>query len=151
MLVNNAGISGSPGPAEPATADLNLVRQVFETNVFGVIAVTNAMLPLLSHSPAPRIVNVSSGVGSLSYMTDPDHYLSRLPGHATYPPSKTALNSLMTVQYAKDLRAASDCRSMMGEMPSSDANTDSLGSRSPSARMPMRMPSRSGKRPARTD
>ncbi|TYB44970.1 SDR family oxidoreductase [Actinomadura chibensis] len=103
VLVNNAGISGSPGPTAPATADLNLVRRVFETNVFGVIAVTNAMLPLLSRSAAARIVNVSSGVGSLSFMTDPDHPMSRLPGHAAYPPSKTALNSL-TVQYAKDLR-----------------------------------------------
>jgi NAD(P)-dependent dehydrogenase (short-subunit alcohol dehydrogenase family) len=103
VLVNNAGISGSPGPTEPATADLELVRRVFETNVFGVIAVTNAMLPLLSCSAAARIVNVSSGIGSLAYMTDPDHYMSRLAGHAAYPPSKTALNSL-TVQYAKDLR-----------------------------------------------
>ncbi|WP_026413072.1 SDR family NAD(P)-dependent oxidoreductase [Actinomadura oligospora] len=103
VLVNNAGISGSPGATAPATADLDLVRTVFETNVFGVIAVTNAMLPLLSRSAAARIVNVSSGVGSLAYMTDPDHYMSRLPGHAAYPPSKAALNAL-TVQYARDLR-----------------------------------------------
>jgi NAD(P)-dependent dehydrogenase (short-subunit alcohol dehydrogenase family) len=104
VLVNNAGISGTPGETAPASADLDVVRKVFETNVFGVIAVTNAMLPLLARSPAARIVNVSSGVGSLAYMTDPGHYMSRLQGHAAYPPSKTALNSL-TVQYAKELRA----------------------------------------------
>lgn len=103
VLVNNAGISGSSGPTAPATADLDLVRRVFETNFFGVIAVTNAMLPLLSRSAAARIVNVSSGIGSLARMTDPEHYMSRLAGHAAYPPSKTALNAL-SVQYAKDLR-----------------------------------------------
>jgi NAD(P)-dependent dehydrogenase (short-subunit alcohol dehydrogenase family) len=50
------------------------------------------------------IVNVSSGVGSLRNMTDPGHYMSKLPAAAGYPTSKTALNSL-TVQYAKALAA----------------------------------------------
>ncbi|WP_131736276.1 SDR family NAD(P)-dependent oxidoreductase [Actinomadura roseirufa] len=103
VLVNNAGVSGFPGRTSPGTADLELVRRVFETNVLGVIAVTDAMLPLLSRSPAARVVNVSSGVGSLTFMTDPGHYMSRLPGHVAYPPSKAALNAL-TVQYARDLR-----------------------------------------------
>lgn len=110
VLVNNAGISGSTAPLEastaPGTADLDLVRQVFETNVFGVIAVTNTMLPLLRRSPQARIINVSSGVGSLAHMTNPDHYMSHMPAHVAYPPSKTALNAL-TVQYAKDLQAES--------------------------------------------
>lgn len=104
VLVNNAGISGDlPGQA-PGAVDLANVRAVFETNVFGVIAVTEAMLPLLRRSSAGRIVNVSSGVGSLHNMTDAAHYMSKLPGAAAYPTSKTALNSL-TVQYAKALAA----------------------------------------------
>jgi NAD(P)-dependent dehydrogenase (short-subunit alcohol dehydrogenase family) len=102
VLVNNAGISGSPGSGTPGTADLDRVRAVFDTNVFGVMRVTNAMLPLLKRSPAGRIVNVSSGVGSMGYMTNPDHYMSRLPAVAAYPASKAALNAL-TVQYAKEL------------------------------------------------
>ncbi|MGW4801410.1 SDR family NAD(P)-dependent oxidoreductase, partial [Nonomuraea sp. NPDC004297] len=88
----------------PAVTPPEVLREVFETNVVGVLMVTNAMLPLLRRSPAARIVNVSSGVGSLRHHTDPAHYLAALPASATYPPSKTALNSL-TVQYAKELRA----------------------------------------------
>jgi NAD(P)-dependent dehydrogenase (short-subunit alcohol dehydrogenase family) len=101
VLVNNAGITGG-SYATPSQIDLDIVRQVFETNFFGVIAVTNAMLPLLSKSPAARIVNVSSTVGSFASMTDPNSPLASLPASATYPVSKTALNAL-TVQYAKEL------------------------------------------------
>ena len=110
VLINNAGITGSgqvaPQDAHdqiPSTVDLDMVRAVFETNVFGVIAVTNAMLPLLRRSPAPRIVNVSSGGASLTIAGDPDSPLATLPASAAYLPSKTALNSL-TVQYANELR-----------------------------------------------
>ncbi|HEX2314284.1 MAG TPA: SDR family oxidoreductase [Thermomonospora sp.] len=110
ILVNNAGITGSGqvSPADahdqiPSTVDLDMVRAVFETNVLGVIAVTNALLPLLRRSPAPRIVNVSSAAGSLTLAADPDGPLHRLPTSAAYTPSKTALNSL-TVQYANELR-----------------------------------------------
>ncbi|WP_309117331.1 SDR family NAD(P)-dependent oxidoreductase [Saccharothrix sp.] len=77
MLVNNAGVTGSGqvGPMDavdrvPGTVDLDMVRSVFETNVFGVIAVTNALLPLLRRSPAPRVVDVSSAAGSLSLAAD---------------------------------------------------------------------------------
>jgi NAD(P)-dependent dehydrogenase (short-subunit alcohol dehydrogenase family) len=101
VLVNNAGIAGS-GTGSPGTANLDAVRAVFDTNFFGVMRVTNAMLPLLKRSPAGRIVNVSSGVGSMGYMTNPDHYMSRLPAVAAYPASKAALNAL-TVQYAQEL------------------------------------------------
>jgi NAD(P)-dependent dehydrogenase (short-subunit alcohol dehydrogenase family) len=80
-----------------------MVRAVFETNVFGVIAVTNAMLPLLRRSPAPRIVNISSAAGSLTIASDPYGPLAGLPTSAAYTPSKTALNAL-TVQYANELR-----------------------------------------------
>ncbi|WP_433442110.1 SDR family NAD(P)-dependent oxidoreductase [Nonomuraea sp. CA-141351] len=102
VLVNNAGISGTAWVPPSATSP-RTVWEVFETNVIGVLMVTNAMLPLLRRSPAARIVNVSSGVGSLAHHTDPGHYMSGLPPMATYPVSKTALNSL-TVQYAKELR-----------------------------------------------
>ncbi len=109
VLVNNAGITGAGrvAPAEsarsqrPSTADPAVVREVFDTNVFGVLMVTNAMLPLLLRTPAPRVVNMSSGVGSLAAMSDPDNPLAGLPASAAYVPSKTALNSL-TVQYAKE-------------------------------------------------
>jgi NAD(P)-dependent dehydrogenase (short-subunit alcohol dehydrogenase family) len=104
VLVNNAGIASSgTGSRTPGTANLDAVRAVFDTNVFGVMRVTNAMLPLLKRSPAGRIVNVSSGVGSMGNMTNPDHYMSRLPAVAAYPASKAALNAV-TVQYAKELR-----------------------------------------------
>ena len=103
VLVNNAGVSGT-GTGSPSSANLDSVQAVFDTNVFGVLRVTNAMLPLLRRSAAARIVNVSSGVGSMTYMTDPDHYMSRLPAVSAYPASKAALNAL-TVQYAKELRA----------------------------------------------
>ncbi len=102
VLVNNAGITGGYGQG-PSAADLDTVRTVFDTNYFGVMRVTNAMLPLLLRSPAPRIVNMSSAVGSLTQASDPDGPLADLPPSAAYVPSKTALNSL-TVQYAKELR-----------------------------------------------
>ncbi|WP_141583896.1 SDR family oxidoreductase [Actinomadura sp. WMMA1423] len=110
VLVNNAGITGSgqvtPQDAVdqiPSTVDLEMVRAVFETNVFGVIAVTNAMLPLLRRSPAPRVVNVSSHAGSMALTGDPDGPFSALLPSAAYTPSKAALNAL-TVQYANELR-----------------------------------------------
>lgn len=110
VLINNAGITGSgqvsPADADdqvPSSVDLDMVRAVFETNVFGVIAVTNAMLPLLRRSPAPRIVNVSSHVASLTVISDPNGPMAALPASAAYSPSKSALTSL-TVQYANELR-----------------------------------------------
>ncbi|MFI6518067.1 SDR family NAD(P)-dependent oxidoreductase [Spirillospora sp. NPDC050679] len=110
VLVNNAGITGSgqvsPMDAHdqvPSTVDLDMVRAVFETNVFGVIAVTNAMLPLLRRSPAPRVVNVSSHAASLALSSDPDGPFAALLPSAAYSPSKTAL-SAVTVQYANELR-----------------------------------------------
>ncbi|WP_167045183.1 SDR family NAD(P)-dependent oxidoreductase [Salinibacterium sp. ZJ454] len=110
VLINNAGITGSgqvsPEDAHdqvPSSVDLDMVRAVFETNVFGVIAVTNAMLPLLRRSPAPRIVNVSSHAASLTIFSDPDGPMATLLPSAAYSPSKTALTAL-TVQYANELR-----------------------------------------------
>jgi NAD(P)-dependent dehydrogenase (short-subunit alcohol dehydrogenase family) len=107
VMVNNAGITGAGSPPtdadrpRPSGTDPDLVRRVFDTNVFGVLAVTNAFLPLLLRSPAPRVVNVSSGVGSLADMTDGPY--TWLPPSVGYPVSKAALNAL-TVQYAKEFR-----------------------------------------------
>ncbi|MDI2130604.1 SDR family oxidoreductase [Yinghuangia seranimata] len=101
VLVNNAGISGEMGPGwfqDPTGLDLDVVRTVVETNVLGVIQVTNAMLPLLRRSGSPRIVNVSSSVGSLTLQADPDTEIG--PVMAAYAPSKTFLNAV-TVQYAR--------------------------------------------------
>jgi NAD(P)-dependent dehydrogenase (short-subunit alcohol dehydrogenase family) len=79
------------------------MREVYEANVFGVIRVSNAMLPLLRRAPAARIVNVSSEVGSISSMTDPASPLAQMPASLAYPSSKAALN-MITALYAKDLR-----------------------------------------------
>jgi NAD(P)-dependent dehydrogenase (short-subunit alcohol dehydrogenase family) len=110
VLVNNAGIArgGPPGAAAgrggpPSQTDLDATRAIYETNVFGVIAVTNAMLPLLRRSPAARIVNVSSELGSVTSMTDPASPLSQFPAGLAYPSSKTALN-MITALYARELR-----------------------------------------------
>jgi NAD(P)-dependent dehydrogenase (short-subunit alcohol dehydrogenase family) len=102
VLVNNAGIAGDHARQRPGAVDLAAVRAVFQTNLFAVIAVTEALLPLLRRSAAGRIVNVSSGTGSMGRMTDATHYLARLPASVGYPVTKTALN-MLTIQYAKAL------------------------------------------------
>jgi NAD(P)-dependent dehydrogenase (short-subunit alcohol dehydrogenase family) len=102
VLVNNAAVTGGM-PQEPTTVDLARVRIALETNVIGVIRVTNAMLPLLRRSAAPRIVNMSSAVGSLTRQSSTSGELSTGPISAAYAPSKTMLNAL-TIQYAKQLR-----------------------------------------------
>jgi NAD(P)-dependent dehydrogenase (short-subunit alcohol dehydrogenase family) len=81
-------------------AAISTVREAVETNVFGVIRVTNAMLPLLRRSASPRIVNMSSSVGSLALQSTPGGQTG--PISAAYAPSKTFLNAI-TVQYAKEL------------------------------------------------
>jgi NAD(P)-dependent dehydrogenase (short-subunit alcohol dehydrogenase family) len=99
VLVNNAAIVGAL-PQAPTTVDPAIVRAVVETNVIGVIRVTNAMLPLLRRSASPRIVNMSSSVGSLTLQTTPGVELG--PLLVAYSASKTFLNAV-TVQYAKEL------------------------------------------------
>ncbi|MFE7780400.1 SDR family oxidoreductase [Streptomyces nigrescens] len=99
VLVNNAGITGN-APQMPTTVDVATVRAAVETNVLGVIRVTNTMLPLLRSSASPRIVNMSSMVGSLTLQTTPGTETG--PIAAAYAPSKTFLNAV-TVQYAKEL------------------------------------------------
>jgi NAD(P)-dependent dehydrogenase (short-subunit alcohol dehydrogenase family) len=105
VLVNNAGISLDTGT--PVTnSDVDVFRRTYETNVFGVVAVTNAFLPALRRSAHPRIVNVSSGTGSLTWSTGPnpqfDHRRAGTGSGAAYRSSKTALNAL-TVFYADAL------------------------------------------------
>jgi len=102
VLVNNAGIEDRGehnsiiGAAE-VTADQ--LRKIFETNVLGVVRVTHAFLPLLRRSAAPVVVNVSSGLASLTRLSTPGTPAYAYPGVA-YPVSKTAVN-MLTVQYAK--------------------------------------------------
>jgi NAD(P)-dependent dehydrogenase (short-subunit alcohol dehydrogenase family) len=103
VLVNNAGIQEEMGDnnvvigAADVTADV--MRQTFETNVFGMVRVTHAFLPVLQRSAAPVVVNVSSGLASLTRVTTPGTPAYAYPGVA-YPASKTAVN-MITVQYAK--------------------------------------------------
>ncbi|MFC3831146.1 MULTISPECIES: SDR family oxidoreductase [Niastella] len=95
VLINNAGISGG-SPQHGYDTEINVFKQVFETNFFGVIEVTQAFIDLLKQSPAPRIVNVTSGLGSLTLQNDPGwkHYHVK---PASYVASKAALNAYTTV------------------------------------------------------
>ncbi|HEY1479573.1 MAG TPA: SDR family NAD(P)-dependent oxidoreductase [Gaiellales bacterium] len=97
VLVNNAGIAGGRTPVPEVTVDD--LRAIYETNVFGLVRVTQAFVPLLLRSGGPVIVNVSSGMGSLAVTTDPTRLESSIVGLA-YPSSKTAVN-MLTSQYAK--------------------------------------------------
>jgi NAD(P)-dependent dehydrogenase (short-subunit alcohol dehydrogenase family) len=104
VLVQNAAISNTrklPGESieeyakttRPSNVSLDEMRAVWDTNVFGVLAVYQAMLPLLRETPGARIVNVSSGVGSLTTNSDPAFPYRAIFG-PVYPASKTALNAL---------------------------------------------------------
>jgi NAD(P)-dependent dehydrogenase (short-subunit alcohol dehydrogenase family) len=104
VLVQNAAISNTnklPGQSveayakttRPSNVSLDEMRAVWDTNVFGVLAVYQAMLPLLRETPDARIVNVSSGVGSLTTNSDPAFAYRSIFG-PVYPASKTALNAL---------------------------------------------------------
>ncbi len=110
ILVNNAGIvnerrlnkAGEPEVIPPSQIELNTLRQTYETNVFGVFTVTKAFLSLLRKSPAGRIVNMSSGLGSLTQRSDPNWAYSVVNALA-YCSSKTAVNGI-TVAFAKELK-----------------------------------------------
>lgn len=101
VLINNAGILGGM-EQPPLETDINVFKQVLETNFFGVIAITQAFIDLLRQSPQPRIVNVTSGLGSLTLQNDPawKYYIVK---PAAYVASKAALNAYTTV-LAYDLR-----------------------------------------------
>jgi NAD(P)-dependent dehydrogenase (short-subunit alcohol dehydrogenase family) len=102
VLINNAGIEPRlAGNAIPTAADetADSVRATFETNVFGLVRVTRAFLPLLQKSASPVIVNLSSGLASLTDLSNPESYTHSYPG-LSYPVSKTTINAI-TIQYAK--------------------------------------------------
>ena len=105
VLINNAGISRDTG-APLTETEVEVFRRTYETNVFGVVAVTNAFLPALRRSAHPRIVNISSGNGSLTWSTGPnpqfDYQAAGAGSGGAYRSSKTALNAL-TVFYAQAL------------------------------------------------
>ena len=100
VLINNAGIALDRDPV--STVNLDNYKKTLETNVISVIAVTQAFLPLLRKSPAGRIVNVSSGLGSLEHNADPfSEYAAVKP--AAYNSSKAALN-MITILLADELK-----------------------------------------------
>ncbi len=101
VLINNAGIAGTY--ADPLSESIDDIRRIYETNVFGAISVIRAFLPALKAAGRSNIVNVSSGLGSLAWMCDPQnpYYNANLLG---YNSSKTALNAV-TVSFAKALAA----------------------------------------------
>ena len=99
VLVNNAGVAG--GMLAPRDTTATDFLRVYGVNVLGPVRTTHAFLPLLDRSAQPRIVMVSSGMGSLGITTDPARLESTLHG-LVYPSSKTALN-MITSQYAKAL------------------------------------------------
>jgi NAD(P)-dependent dehydrogenase (short-subunit alcohol dehydrogenase family) len=102
VLVNNAGIEPRlAGNAIPTPADeaADSMRATFETNVFGLVRVTHAFLPLLQKSAAPVIVNLSSGLASLTNLSDPESFTHFYLG-LSYPASKATINAI-TIQYAK--------------------------------------------------
>jgi NAD(P)-dependent dehydrogenase (short-subunit alcohol dehydrogenase family) len=97
VLINNAGISG--GALSPRDLTAENLGAVYDVNVLGPVRVLHAFLPLLQQSTSPVVVNVSSGLGSLTYSADPESSYSRLLAPA-YFSSKAALN-MLTLQYAK--------------------------------------------------
>jgi NAD(P)-dependent dehydrogenase (short-subunit alcohol dehydrogenase family) len=146
VLVNNAGILsdgefnglnefGEPIVTPPSHVALQVMRSTYETNIFGAVAVTNAMLPFIRCSPAGRIVNVSSRLGGFAMAQryclsgNTEHYLNLL----AYNSSKAALNHV-TLQYAIELRetcvkvnsadpghCATDINGRLGDRPPSEA------------------------------
>jgi NAD(P)-dependent dehydrogenase (short-subunit alcohol dehydrogenase family) len=107
ILVNNAGIAAGKFPGtgpehSAAQVPVDLLHKVFETNFFALVALTNALLPLLKKSTAGRIVNLSSILGSLTLHADPKSPIYDAKSFA-YDASKTALNAY-TVHLAYELR-----------------------------------------------
>ena len=102
VLVNNAAIAIGSGP--PSEQSVAAMRELFATNLFGTVAVTQAFLPLLEKAAAARIVNVSTSLGSLQLSADPDAPVARESALFGYAASKAAINAF-TVRLANELRA----------------------------------------------
>ena len=106
ILVNNAGIA-VPGDGPPSASSLDAIERTLRVNFIGSVAVTQAMLPLLRKAPSARIVNVSSGLGSLTRMRNADSaYPYAAMMYFGYSASKAALN-MLTAQLAYELRGTS--------------------------------------------
>ena len=101
VLINNAGISGGM-PQTALGASIEQFKKVFDTNLYGVVRVTQAFIDLVKKSVEPRIVNVSSSQGSLTLASDPSHPYYNHKG-AVYQPSKSALN-MYTIALAYELK-----------------------------------------------
>lgn len=101
VIINNAGITGGM-PQSALEASIDQFKKVFDTNLYGVVRVTQAFIDLLKKSPEPRIVNVSSSQGSLTLASDPTNKYYNHKG-AVYQPSKTALN-MYTIILAYELK-----------------------------------------------
>ncbi|GAB3448011.1 SDR family NAD(P)-dependent oxidoreductase [Streptomonospora sediminis] len=102
VLVNNAGVEPRlDGNAIPAAADETpeLMKETFETNALGTLRMLRAFLPLLQESGAPVVVNLSSGLASISGIAEPESHTHFYPG-ISYPASKAVVN-VITIQYAK--------------------------------------------------
>jgi len=103
ILINNAGILGDMQQA-PSSVSPETIREVFDTNFFGLIAVTQTFLDLLRKSDSPRISNITSGLGSLTLHDDPSWKYYHIKT-AAYGPSKSALNAY-TIALAHELKDA---------------------------------------------
>jgi NAD(P)-dependent dehydrogenase (short-subunit alcohol dehydrogenase family) len=103
LLVNNAGISRDR-PHTPTELPTDRLRETYETNVFGVVTVINTMLPLLRKSASGRIANISSSLGSIASLSNPDAPIWQYANLLAYNSSKTALNAI-TLIYAQSLRS----------------------------------------------
>ena len=101
ILINNAGILG-PQPQTATETSVEKIKEVFETNFFGVINVTQVFLDLLKKSDRPRISNITSGLGSLTLHSDPNWKYYHVKA-AAYGPSKSALNAY-TIVLAYELK-----------------------------------------------
>lgn len=101
ILINNAGILGV-NPQSTTETSVDDIKEVFETNFFGVISVTQTFLELLKKSDSPRISNITSGLGSLTLHSDPSWKYYQIKT-AAYGPSKSALNAY-TIVLAHELR-----------------------------------------------
>ena len=106
VLINNAGISPeyAAGQLSPSRLSAETIRRVYDTNFFGALSVLQAFAPLLEKSPAPRVVNVSSEIGSLANISNPDWHAYGVNTLA-YSSSKTALNAL-TIAFSKEFEGA---------------------------------------------
>ena len=134
VLVNNAGIEGrTPGNAiiGPADETAGHMQALFDTNVFGLVRMLHAFLPLLQRSAAPVVVNLSSGLSKTADLANPDGPVHFYPGVA-YPASKTAVNTV-TVQYAKAFPASRST-------PSTLATPPPTSTAAPAPRPPRRAP-----------